>query len=207
MIRHIRKSLRKSRGFTLVELMIVVAIVGILAALAIYGVRKYVANAKTAEARNSLGQMGKDAITAYAKDSMADDVVVLKDKTAVANALCTSGVSVPGGVTGDLLAATIDAKVQGKKYQSSPVEWATGTRLAGWTCLKYSMNDPQHYQYQYYQAGGVSDETGTFQTQAIGDLDGDGTISKFFIKGAIQKDGTKLAATLAPTIGEDKPDE
>ena len=38
---------------------------GILATLSIYGVRKYIANAKTAEARNSLGQMGKDAATSF----------------------------------------------------------------------------------------------------------------------------------------------
>src|SRR5260370_37732809 len=54
---------RTERGCAFFGLMIVVAIVGILAVLAIYGVRKYLANAKTAEARNSIGQIAKDAAT------------------------------------------------------------------------------------------------------------------------------------------------
>jgi type IV pilus assembly protein PilA len=206
-IRQLRKQLRNSRGFTLVELMIVVAIVGILAALAIYGVRKYMSNAKSAEARNGIGQMGKDAITAYAREGMAPAVLALGDSAGVSNRLCKSAISVPGGITTTLVGATPATEIAGQKYQSAPSEWSTGAKDAGWTCVKFSMNDPHYYMYQYSQTGDETAAGGEFQAQAMGDLDGDGVGSLFSLKGSIVTDAGGTVAILAPNMDEVQPEE
>ncbi len=46
-----------NRGFTLVELMVVVAMVGILATLAVYGVKKYLNSSKSSEAIQMIGSI------------------------------------------------------------------------------------------------------------------------------------------------------
>ena len=64
---------KRSKGFTLIELMIVVAIIAILAAIAIPQYKKFQLKAKTAEAKTNLGAI-RTAEEAYAAEN---DVYVL----------------------------------------------------------------------------------------------------------------------------------
>lgn len=190
---------RLKKGFTLVELMIVVAIVGVLAVLAVYGVRKYIANAKTAEAKNSLGQIGKDAVTAFEGERMDATVIPVTSTTAVIRKTCgDASKAVPSDQT----------QIAGKKYQSQKLDWSPSTDVLdnrGFPCLKFEITAPQYYSYNYNGggSGGTSSDSATISATANGDLNGDGTYSTFTMNGKIQEG----RLTIAPSIGESSPEE
>jgi type IV pilus assembly protein PilA len=186
----LKKSLK--RGFTLVELMIVVAIIGVLAALAVYGVRRYVFTAKTSEAKASIGRMAKDGANAFNRDMMETSIVSLGATADDANQLCESA-NAPVPDTAD--------EVKGKKYQSAPSDWDDG---AGFDCLQFSMGDPQYYQYDY-ECPTTTGVGATFTAIANGDLDGDGNMSLFTLTGEIQSDTDGKVVTVSPRHEEVDP--
>jgi type IV pilus assembly protein PilA len=164
-------------------------LVGPMAVLAIYGVRKYIANAKTAEARYSLGEMARDASVEYESDSLDDQILKPGAPLAATHHLCASASrSVPASATA----------IQGRKYQSSASDWQVDApQHAGFACLKFSLDAPQYFMYSYAATG--TSFTGT----ANGDLNGDGVLSTFQIQGQIA--GGTL--NVAPSIQETNPQE
>ncbi len=193
----IRKSSKE--GFTLVELMIVVAIVGVLAVLAVFGVRKYIANAKTAEAKNSIGQMGKDAASALEREIMSSTVLAVGGTAALNRRLCLSA-------TATVPASASD--ISGKKYQANPAVATDFNKDStvpgvGFYCLKFEMATPQYYMYNYTSDATTATVGTTMSAIANGDLNGDTVLSTFKLDGAIASGQLRLA----PSIGETLPEE
>jgi type IV pilus assembly protein PilA len=161
---------------------VLVAIVGIFAVLGIYGTRKYIANAKTAEARNYLGMMAKDAVNAYESEELSAES---DTPSGVYRRLCPSARSpVPSSL----------AMVRGVKYQSASSDWKSDP---GFSCLHFEVSSPQYYQYNY------SSTSDAFTGTAKGDLNGDGMESTFEIKGMVQSG----RVVVSPSILETNPEE
>jgi type IV pilus assembly protein PilA len=175
--------------------MIVVAIVGILSMLGAYGVRKYIASSKTAEARNALGRMANAATIEYEHEHMAGATLNQGASAGFTRTFCKSAsATVPPQI----------ASVSARKYQSSWADWTVDSAInAGFACLHFTIDQPQYYMYDYRSpgSGAIGD---TFTAIATGDLDGDGTLSTFQLTGAV---APSYVVHLAPSILEINPDE
>ncbi|MEO7111761.1 MAG: type II secretion system protein, partial [Polyangiaceae bacterium] len=178
-------------GFTLIELMIVVAIIGVLAVLAIFGVSKYLKNAKTAEATNSLGAINQDAVQAYNKETTPSGVGV-GVAAGASNNLCVSSTgSIPAAVPNN------------QKFTVPPTGAGSYGADPGFSCLGFQMNQPQYFAYDYTLGGGsavAGGAIGLMTTAPVGWATGaaanfDGTNTVQFATGGNIVNNTPITAT------------
>lgn len=124
-----------------------VPVLGMLASFAIYGVKKYVTNAKMAEATNGVQQLAAGIARCAGEVDAA---------TGQRRGLPESSGAVPSSL----------AAVRASKYQSAPGEWN-----GAFACAGFRMAGPQYFQYRWELRSPTSGAA-----VAVADLDGDGAV-------------------------------
>lgn len=161
-------SLRSTRrGFTLIELMIVVAILAILAVVAVPAFIKYMRRAKTAEAIEGIEKIYKGAasyfMTPKADPAAMDEMLPCQFPITVVATPAVGCCNADGN----------DADNDNRCDAADPDVWDNAT----WAALSYEQTDAHYFIYSFTSSGeGAAAE---FAAIAEGDLDCDGVKSRF----------------------------
>ncbi len=160
-------------------------LIGMLTALAVHGVNRYLESVKVVEAKNTIGAIARGAVASYERE-------LATPSGKVEHRLCGAAAAVPQAVP------------KGTTYQPSTKageDFEVGDTKTGWRCLRFVMTSPIRYQYEYkvgsgYKGparGGPNPGPKGFEVSAEGDLDGDGKTSLFTLTGKVTPQGVTLS--------------
>ncbi len=154
--------LARLRGFTLLELMIVIGIVSALALVALPLFSRYLRRAKTIEATMNVRKIYDSSVAYYEAVHAAPDGSILERQFTDPQ----GWTPVQGGCCGQI----------GNKCPATPSLWAQPS----WMELNFTVDDPHYYSYQLTDTIGTGSSLGDMQDiQASGDLNCNGNFSLF----------------------------
>jgi prepilin-type N-terminal cleavage/methylation domain-containing protein len=160
------KVLNSKKGFTLIELMIVVAILAILAVVAVPAFIKYMRRAKTTEAIDELDKIYKGAAVYYTTPKISKAGAKLDCQFPISQGITPLELTCCNALGGP------DAD-KDERCDADPDVWTQPS----WSALSFQMNDQHYYVYAFASEGTLG--AAKFTASAYGDLDCDGTQSTF----------------------------
>lgn len=153
------------KGFTLVELMVVVAILGILAVIAVPAFIKYMRRAKTTEAIDELDKIYKGAAYYYTAPHISANGTKLMCQFPTNQGVTPGTTCCPGG--------GLDVNKDGR-CDSNSLAWKTQT----WAALSFQVTDEVYFVYSF-GTNGLTLDAAKATANAHADLDCEGTFSTF----------------------------
>lgn len=194
------KNIDRKKGFTLVELMIVVVILGILAAIAIPLYMKFVQRSKESEAAVNLGNIARLLEVAYNRSGEQASSAAVPTSPGPLTALVSKYPAAPNcGDVGrpDFLSNGQQVPprredIQGKKYYPGDSDWnKDAATVTAWEQIPFAIIQPIMYGYCYEGQGTTA--RSSFTVFAFSDIDADNIWSQYARVGTVREG--------RPTIG------